>query len=450
LAIVSSTFNFPFQLTLGPVIGAIAAGNTVVIKPSENAPNSAIVIQKICEAALDPLCYSVVQGGASETQALLAERWDKIFFTGGANVGRIIAKAAAPYLTPVVLELGGINPAIISKTADPRLVARRMLWGKTVNAGQLCTSQNYLLIDKCLMPRVIEEFKKAYAEFYPQGAKNSPDYSRIINKNHFQRLKSMLDKSKGEILIGGTVDEHALFIEPTVVQVDSVEDSLCTQESFGPFIPIIPVEDLDEAINLANSVQSTPLGLYPFGSKADVAKSTFNLLFLISLVWLLSNEYLLVISSTRSGGVSCNDAALHIPTLPFGGVGESGYGVYRGRSSFDVFVHRRPITSSPNWLESILAFRYPPYAGKLNRLKAFSELVPDFDRKGQKLTLGWLRFIMTLGNGSAKAGAGGALIIASKSTPFPLGSVSHFASFLHIFIHSSAFYDASILSRLCL
>ncbi|GLI82293.1 hexadecenal dehydrogenase [Penicillium ochrochloron] len=391
--LVIGTFNFPFQLTLGPVIGAIAAGNTVVIKPSENAPNSAVVIQKICEAALDPLCYSVVQGGVSETQALLAERWDKIFFTGGANVGRVIAKAAAPYLTPVVLELGGINPAIISKTADPRLVARRMLWGKTVNAGQLCTSQNYLLIDKCLVPRVIEEFKKAYAEFYPQGAKNSPDYSRIINKNHFQRLKSMLDKSKGEILIGGTVDEDDLFIEPTVVQVDSVEDSLCTQESFGPFIPIIPVKDLDEAINLANSVQSTPLGLYPFGSKADVAK---------------------IISSTRSGGVSCNDAALHIPTLPFGGVGESGYGAYRGRSSFDVFVHRRPITSSPNWLESILAFRYPPYAGKLNRLKAFSELVPDFDRKGQKLTLGWLRFILTLGNGSAKAGAGGALIIASK------------------------------------
>ncbi|KAL2857069.1 Aldehyde/histidinol dehydrogenase [Aspergillus pseudoustus] len=384
--LVIGTFNFPFQLTLGPVIGAIAAGNAVVIKPSENAPNSAVIIQKICEASLDPLCYSVVQGGVTETQALLAERWDKIFFTGGANVGRIIAKAAAPYLTPVVLELGGINPAIVSKTADPRLVARRMLWGKTVNAGQLCTSQNYLLIDKSLVPQVIEEFKKAYKEFYPQGAKKSPDYSRIINKPHFQRLKSMLDNSTGKILVGGTVDEDDLFIEPTVVQVDSVKDSLCAQESFGPFIPILPVEDLDEAITLANSVQSTPLGLYPFGSKADVAK---------------------IISSTRSGGVSCNDAALHIPTLPFGGVGESGYGAYRGRSSFDVFVHRRPITSSPSWLEFILAFRYPPYAGKLSKFKAFSELVPDFDRRGQKLTVGWLRFILTLGGGqSVKAGAG--------------------------------------------
>lgn len=258
---------------MGPVIGAIAAGNTVVIKPSENAPRSAAVMQKICEASLDPSCYSVVQGGVPETQALLAERWDKIFFTGGANVGRIIAKAAAPHLTPVVLELGGINPAIVTKNADPRLVARRMLWGKILNAGQVCTSQNYLLVDKTIVPRVVEEFKKAYAEFYPKGAKNSPDYSRIVNEGHFQRLKSMLDNSKGKILLGGTMDEKELFIEPTVIQVDSVEDSLCTQESFGPFIPILPVENLDEAISLANGVQSTPLGLYPFGTKAEVAKS---------------------------------------------------------------------------------------------------------------------------------------------------------------------------------
>ncbi|KXG45565.1 Aldehyde dehydrogenase NAD(P)-dependent [Penicillium griseofulvum] len=376
--LVIGTFNFPFQLTLGPVIGAIAAGNTVVIKPSENAPASAVIIQKICETSLDASCYSVVQGSIPETQALLAERWDKIFFTGGANVGRIIAKAAAPHLTPVVLELG---------------VARRMLWGKTVNAGQLCTSQNYLLIEKTLVPRVVEEFKKAYKAFYPNGAKKSPDYSRIINKGHFQRLKSMLDNSKGKILLGGALDEEELFIEPTVIQVYSVEDSLCAEESFGPFIPILSVENLDEAISLANMVQSTPLGLYPFGSRADVAK---------------------IISSTRSGGVSCNDAALHIPTLPFGGVGESGHGAYRGRASFDVWVHRRPITSSPGWLESILAIRYPPYAGKLSKVKASNNLVPDFDRSGQKLKLGWLRYILTLGGGSGKSGAGRALIVAAS------------------------------------
>ncbi|KAJ5929533.1 Hexadecenal dehydrogenase [Penicillium verhagenii] len=373
--LVIGPFNFPFQLTLGPVIGAIAAGNTV----------------KLVEASLDPACYTIVQGGVPETQALLAERWDKIFFTGSTNVGRIVAKAAAPHLTPVVLELGGINPAFITKSADPRLVARRMLWGKLLNAGQVCTSQNYLLVDKAIVSQVVEEFKIAYKEFYPNGAKGSADFSRIVNAASFHRLKAMLDNSKGKILMGGTMDEKELFMDLTVVQVDSIEDSLCTQESFGPILTILPYENLDDAINLANGVQSTPLGIYPFGSKADTDK---------------------IISSTRSGGVSVNDAALHIPTLPFGGVGESGHGAYRGRASFDVWVHRRTITTSPSWLESILAIRYPPYEGKMKIFKAASGLVPDFDRSGSKLTFGWFRFFF-LGAGSAKGGAGRAATVAA-------------------------------------
>ncbi|EAW10774.1 hexadecenal dehydrogenase [Aspergillus clavatus NRRL 1] len=389
--LVIGAFNFPFQLTLGPVIGAIAAGNTVVIKPSENAPKCAVVIQQIVEASLDPSCYTVIQGGVPEVQALLAGKWDKIFFTGGATVGRIIAKAAAPNLTPVVLELGGINPAIITKTANPRLVARRMLWGKHLNAGQICTSQNYLLVDRAILPAVIEEFKKAYKEFYPQGAKASPDYSRIINEGAFQKLKTMIDNSKGKILMGGTMDEKDLFIEPTLVQVDSPDDSLIIQESFGPLIPILPVDNLDEAVNIANGIQSTPLGVYPFGNKADTEK---------------------ILALTRSGGAAVNDAALHIPTLAFGGVGESGYGAYRGRASFDAFVHRRPITTSPSWLEAILAIRYPPYAGKLSKLKATSTLAPDFDRNGDKIRFGWLRMFLTLGGGTAKAGAGRAAVVA--------------------------------------
>lgn len=245
-----------------------------MIKPSENAPKSAVVMQQIIEAALDPSCYTLVQGGVPENQALLAERWDKIFFTGGATVGRIIAKAAAPHLTPVVLELGGINPAIVSKTADPRLVARRMLWGKLMNAGQVCTSQNYLLVDRSLVPAVVEEFKKAYKEFYPQGAKASPDFSRIVNEGAFRRLKGMIDDSQGKILMGGTMDEKELFIEPTLVQVESADDSMLVQESFGPLIPILPVDNVDEAVNIANGIQSTPLGLYPFGSKVDTERST--------------------------------------------------------------------------------------------------------------------------------------------------------------------------------
>ncbi|KAL5041154.1 Aldehyde/histidinol dehydrogenase [Aspergillus fruticulosus] len=269
-------FQFSLSVEIGPVIGAIAAGNTV--------------------ASLDPMCYSIVQGDVPEAQALLSQCWDKILFTGRGA------------LTPVVLELGGISPVIVAKTADPRLIARRMLWGS-----------------KSLVSRLVEEFKKAY-------------------------------RDNGKILLGSTLNKKELFIEPTVNQVDSVEDSLCTQESIGPFIPILPVNNLDEAINLANSVQCIPLGLDPFGSKDYNAK---------------------IISSTRSGRVSL--------------------GTYRGRASFNSWVHRRPITISPGWLESILAIRYPPYAGKLSKLKAASTLVPDFDRKGQKQTFGWLRFILNPG-----------------------------------------------------
>ena len=230
-------------------------------------------MQKLVETVLDPSCYTVVQGAIPQTQALLAERWDKIFFTGSANVGRIVAKAAAPHLTPVVLELGGINPAVVTKNANPKLVARRMLWGKTLNAGQVCTSQNYLLIDKELVPAVVEEFKKAYKKFFPNGAKASPDYSRIVNAASFNRIKGMLDSTKGEILLGGVVDEEDRFIEPTLVQVESIDDPLITQESFGPINTILAVDNLDEAIKLANGVMSTPLAVYPFGTNAEIQKS---------------------------------------------------------------------------------------------------------------------------------------------------------------------------------
>lgn len=368
--LIIGPFNFPFQLTLGPLIGAIAAGNTVVIKPSEAASNSAVLMQEVVEAALDPSCYTIVQGGVPQTQALLAERWDKIFFTGSANVGRIVAKAAAPNLTPVVLELGGINPAIVTKNANPRLVARRMLWGKTLNAGQVCTSQNYLLVEKDIVPAVIEEFKKAYKEYFPKGARASPDYSRIINESSFRRIKGMLDSTQGKILLGGTLDEKEHFIEPTLVQVDSIDDPLITQESFGPILTILPVDNAEEAVKLSNQVMSTPLGIYPFGTKVETDK---------------------ILATTRSGGAAVNDAALHIPTLPFGGVGESGYGAYRGKASFDVFVHRRPITVSPGWVETFLGIRYPPYAGKLKLFKAGTALVPDFNREGRKIRFAWLR-----------------------------------------------------------
>ena len=320
------------------MIGAIAAGCTAVLKPSESAPAAAAVVQKIVETALDPSAYAIVQGAIPETTALLEQKWDKIFYTGGASVAKIISKKAAETLTPVTLELGGKNPAIVTKNADMRLAARRLLWGKTVNAGQVCVSQNYILIDQSVLPAFLAEMKKAMAEFYTQGSKASNDYGRVVNTRKFQRLKKMIDSSSGRILLGGGMDEADLFIEPTVIQVDSHTDSLLADESFGPLIPILPVPDLDTAIRIANDVSETPLGLYPFGTKKETNR---------------------ILNETRSGGATVNDSFFHasIPTLAFGGVGDSGQGSYRGKASFDCFSHRRSIVTTPGWMESLISIR---------------------------------------------------------------------------------------------
>jgi len=235
-------------------------------------------MEKIVRDYLDPAAYAVVQGGVPETSLLLEQKWDKIFYTGNDRVGTIIAKKAAETLTPVTLELGGRNPAIVTKHADPRLAARRLLWAKILNAGQVCVSQNYILIDREILPAFVAETKKALAEFYPQGVKASPDYGRIVNERQFRRLKKMLDESTGRILLGGMMDEEARFLEPTVVQVEDVRDSLMVDESFGPLIPVYPVDDLDEAIRLANEVHDTPLGIYPFGNKQETDRGATSCL----------------------------------------------------------------------------------------------------------------------------------------------------------------------------
>lgn len=321
-------------------------------------------MQKIVASCLDSTAYTVVQGAIPESTALLDCKWDKIFYTGGGAVGKIIAKKAAETLTPVTLELGGRNPAIVTKNADPRLAARRLLWAKVHNVGQVCVSQNYILVDKVIMPALIAELRVAIKEFFPDGMRQSEDYGRIINDRQFQRLKKMLDSSDGKILIGGAMEAEDRFLEVTVVEVSSTTDSLLMDESFGPLIPILPVHDLDEAIRITNTVDSTPLGLYAFGSKAETSK---------------------ILSETRSGGASINDGFFHgsIPTLEFGGVGDSGQGSYRGKASFDCFSHRRAVTYTPGWAEGLLAIRYPPYKGKLARYKFMNEKKPNFDREGR-------------------------------------------------------------------
>jgi len=385
--LIIGAFNFPFQLSLGPLVGAIAAGCTAVLKPSENAPESAKIMEKVIKATLDPEAYQVVQGAVAETTALLDLKWDQIFYTGGPGVGKIIAKKAAETLTPCVLELGGRNPAIITKNADVRLAARRLLWAKLLNVGQVCVSQNYILVDKEVLPAFVQQLKVALAEFHPKGSQNNDDYGKVVNERSWQRLKDMLDNSKGKILIGGKTDKATLFFEPTVVEVTSETDSLLASESFGPLIPILAVKDLDEAIRIANEIDSTPLGTYPFGTKAETAK---------------------VLASTRSGGVSINDGFFHasIPTLEFGGVGGSGSGSYRGKASFDAFTHRRAVTTTPAWMESLLAVRYPPFtAGKFKQIKMMQDQSPSFDRNGNpKSSL----FLMLFGFGAkSTASAGG-------------------------------------------
>jgi beta-apo-4'-carotenal oxygenase len=273
--LVIGAYNFPVNLSLGPFIGAIAAGCTGVLKPSEVSSATAMILKKIVAESLDPASYTVVNGGVAETTALLNEKWDKICYTGNTVVGTIVAKKAAETLTPVTLELGGLSPAIVTKHADPRLAARRLLWAKIHNAGQVCVSQNYVMVDREILPLFVEQLKIALKEFYPNGTKSSPDYARIVNNRHFLRIKKMIDDTRGKILIGGEVDESENYIDLTVVQVEDDKDSMIVNESFGPLIPILPIDGVDEAIRIANSVHSTPLALYPFGNKADTEKSMY-------------------------------------------------------------------------------------------------------------------------------------------------------------------------------
>ena len=385
MVLVIGTFNYPLMLSLLPVIGALAAGNTVVLKPSENAPHVAVALERVISSALDPSSYRVVQGGIAETSALLDQKWDKICYTGSTAVGTIIAKKAAETLTPYTLELGGRNAAIVTKNANVKLAARRLTWGKTQNAGQVCISQNYNLVQDSVVDEFVAAMKNTMAEFFPQGTRNTDDFGRIINLRQFSRIRALLASTKGKIVYGGDLDEEDLYISPTVILVSSPDDPILQDESFGPLIPILPFSTLESAIKIAQSIDSTPLGFYPFGSDAEVAK---------------------MLNEIRSGGVSINDGFIHgaIQTLAFGGVGSSGQGAYHGKASFDCFTHHRSITKTPYWAEKLFEVRYPPYAGKLKMLRMLGSATPDFDREGKVVTLSWLRSLLGLG---AKSPAGG-------------------------------------------
>lgn len=284
--LIIGTYNFPFMLNLSPLIGAVAAGCTAILKPSESAPATAVVLKGLVETYLDPAAFRVVLGAVPETTALLDERWAKIMYTGNATVARIISRKAAETLTPVTLELGGRNPAFVTPATDLALAARRLLWGKTLCAGQVCMSQNYALVERAAVDDFVRHLNAACADFYPQGARASPDYARVVNERQFDRIKNMLDTTRGKIVLGGETDRDDLFIAPTAVLVDSVDDPMIQQESFGPVWSILPYDDLDEAIKIAKGIDRTPLSLMSFGSKSENNKS--ELLFFLLLFPFLS------------------------------------------------------------------------------------------------------------------------------------------------------------------
>ncbi|KAI1140518.1 aldehyde dehydrogenase [Hypoxylon sp. FL0543] len=384
--LIIGPYNFPLMLNVAPLIGAIAAGCTAVIKPSESAPATAMVMKEMIENYLDPTSFFVINGAVPETTALLDEKWNKIFYTGNSTVARIIAKKAAETLTPVVLELGGRNPSFVSKSADLALAARRLLWGKTLNAGQVCLSQNYVTVQRDVVEDFIKHLQASYKEFYPKGPKASEDYARIVNERQFDRIKNMLDSTHGRIVLGGEMDRDDLYISPTVVLVDSPDDPVMKEESFGPVWSIIPYDTLDDAIKIVNKVDPTPLSLTTFGSKAENEK---------------------ILNSVTSGGATINDAWMHggIATLPFGGVGESGTGSYHGRASFDCFTHLRTIVEVPGWMDKLLRVRYSPYSPtELKRHLWMTGFKPDFDRDGKPISglSYWAWVIFGLGGPSAK------------------------------------------------
>ncbi|KAF9997011.1 Aldehyde dehydrogenase [Entomortierella chlamydospora] len=382
-----SPWNYPVFLTFGPLIGAIAAGCTAVIKPSEVAPHSAKLMTELIPRYLDTRAYIVINGAAHETTKLLEYKWDHIFYTGNGTVAKIIMKAAAQHLTPLTLELGGKSPAFIDENANMDVVAKRIAFGKTFNAGQTCVAPDYLLLTNKAEEKLVPALKKALVDMFGTNPQASADYPRIINNRHYHRLLNVLTENKsGNIVIGGQTDEKDLFIAPTVVSNVDREDKLMEDELFGPLLPLIRVTDVDDAIEYINS-KDTPLALYVFSSNKKLSKK--------------------ILDSTNSGGAVVNDTLMHVAegSLPFGGVGPSGMGSYHGKRSFDVFTHERStMIKNLNPIgEAVVAVRYAPYTKpNLQLARLFMESVPSFKKSFILRHLKWVVIALIFGIGAKR------------------------------------------------
>jgi aldehyde dehydrogenase (NAD+) len=344
--LIISPWNYPYQLALCPLIAVVAAGNQVVVKPSELTPNTSKIIAKIISEVFDKEHVEVAEGGIEVSEKLLAQRWDYIFFTGSVAVGKIVAKAAAEFLTPVTLELGGKNPCIIDKNCNIKLTAKRIVWGKFINAGQTCIAPDYILVNSKIKSKLIDALKTEIILAYGENPEESKDFARIVNTKNWKRLKSFLENET--ILYGGKINESDNYIAPTLLE-DSKLDSLVMQdEIFGPILPIISYQEESEIEKIISKYEK-PLSLYVFSNNTKWAKS--------------------IVKKYSFGGGCINDTVVHFSNkrLPFGGVGYSGIGAYHGRLSFETFSHKKAIVNKKTWLD--LPIRYAPYSGKIKTLK---------------------------------------------------------------------------------
>lgn len=337
--LIIAPWNYPFQLLLSPMVGALAAGNAVVLKPSEITSHVADLVGRLIPEYLDPDAVAVVQGGVPETTGLLKERFDYIFYTGNGSVGQIIMEAAAKHLTPVTLELGGKSPVIVHRDADLDVTARRIVWGKYLNAGQTCVAPDYVLAHASIHDTLLDKIAESILLFYGESPQTSPDYARVVNARHHHRLVNLLEGQ--DIVVGGQHDVDDLYIAPTVLRNVSPNAPVMSDEIFGPILPVLKIESSDDAISFVNS-RPKPLALYLFTQDAQVEATVFE--------------------RTSAGGSCVNDVIVHLtcPDLPFGGVGASGMGAYHGRHSFEVFSHRRSVIKRPYILD--VPLRYPPFS----------------------------------------------------------------------------------------
>lgn len=340
VALVIAPWNYPIQLLLAPMAAAIGAGNCVVGKPSELAPHTSAAVAELAKRYLDTRAVAIVEGGAEETQALLHQRFDTIFYTGNGRVGRVVMEAAARHLTPVTLELGGKSPTVVDADADLAVAARRIAWGKFLNAGQTCVAPDYVLVHRSVEHELIDALRCSLRAFYGEDPRTSADYGRIVNQRHFDRLSELLDATGGTPAVGGQTDATDRYIAPTILTGVEPGDAVMEEEIFGPILPVLPVDDVDAAVRFVQG-RPKPLALYVFSRSKETVER--------------------VVASTTSGGVGVNCTVVHvaIPGLPFGGVGASGMGAYHGRHGFETFSHRRAVLSKPTAPD--LPIQYPPY-----------------------------------------------------------------------------------------